>query len=285
LLTAHLAQKRSYESEYNVRDLEMRAQISMDRVKRIVRNAGLGCEGSFLEGDWFERCDASLDPPHLQNAYTLKTVTTGPDELTVVTAWPLQASTRVVGMVPDGQWCQTLDACYTSTRVEVEDATMFDLDNGRYVYMPTLENTFRKIDGIEKIGGADILIFASPVRALNDRPVYPVSEYTIKLVDRDACVWNCRKTLCIDPCGSPGNEDCLGEVVDACVDDLRFELLGANTVRLWMLFRSEKPDRGFADARTHIQVAGNAFPLYQHDAGHYHRRLLVETVLVRNRNL
>ncbi len=50
LLTAHLAQKRSYESEYNVRDLEMRAQISMDRVKRIVRNAGVGCEGGFRGG-------------------------------------------------------------------------------------------------------------------------------------------------------------------------------------------------------------------------------------------
>jgi len=318
LAGGYLTHKRGYESEADLRDMEMKAQMAMNTVKGLIRTAGLGCEDNFKSGaGFFQGATRSF-----ANVITSLNRNDGPDSLTVVTG--LRARTRV----------NCAAGTCTNNVIQVLDAGGFDTGPGRYLFpVPSIRNRFVQV--LDVSGTALTLDTALTVH--HDDLVYRVNAYTMGLdMDGDGS----RLDVDGDGSGADGDGDnvpdlyvhdnladladeSLSKVADG-VEDIQFQYIWdmdgngliegtewtwkddpagnldrIRAVRVWLLIRSLKPDPHFEDTheadgqpKTYI-VADHRIDLDTQDANgidshfdhRFHRRLYVETVQVRNRNL
>jgi len=319
MVRGYIAQNRSSENEAALRDMNVKAQLAMNQIKHLIRNAGLGAEGNlggsgeFIEGAHWDFSDV----------FTVEPRSDGPDTLTVVSGFPVQA------------FVDCSEGVCTSNSIDVDDASNFDTGTRRYVYVgPSVTNQYVEIDQV----AGDTLTLSQPVSAFHNDPVYRPTAYTITLdmdeqgnpmdVDGDG------STSDGDTNNSPDlyiydNLEDLTDEADAKVTDeieaLQFQYLidtdengivedaewttwhdnpagnldNIRAVRIWVLVRSSIPDPAFEDPHEYngvskqYRVADQLIQLDTNDNNgidshfdhHYHRILLVETVMVRNRNL
>jgi len=320
LASGYIVQKRTYEEEADLRDMQMKAQLAMNQIKQYIRNAGLGCEESFQSGTVsFQGANQSFS-----NVFDVSARNDGPDTLTVVTGF--RSVARAV--------CTDLEPPCTSSVLEVNDTSRFNTGSGRYVFTaPSIQNRYQEVVSI-----ADpYLTLDGTITYHDDDPIYRIGAYTITL-DKDGD-------------GTPMDVDGDGETLDGDgdaypdlfvydnlldlaseetakvvegVEDIQFQFIwdadgndrieGAEwtwqddptgnldevrAVRIWILVRSLLPDPHYEDTHEHegqpkrYMVADHLIQLDQNDVNgidsdfdhHFHRHLCVETVLIRNRSL
>jgi len=299
LTRGYIVQKRSAEGEASLRELNMKSQLAMNRIKTIVRNAGLGSERNLTQ------LSGTVDGANQSfgDVFTVTSRDDGPDALTVVTGHPARTTVKCNQDTPDtctdAEKC-TADAgtCQSSTvhLATADDLEHFDAANRRYVFIaPSLRNEYREIVSLLD----DQIVLDEVVTVHHNDPVYRVAAHTIAL-DRDGD----GATLDVDGDGSiadsdpdPGGSespdlhiyDNLENPADEGdhklvegVEDLQFQFLlkdgtGATdwstwhdtpavnqlddirAVRIWLLVRSSEPDARHED--TH--EAGSVPKAYQ----------------------
>lgn len=304
----YVVQKRTYEDEANLRDLQMNGRLALDQIARVVRNAGLGCTENF--------------PPHgtdtLQGAFrtvsrvfTAENHTDGPDRLTVVTG--LASRTRIQSRAE-------------GTIFLLASINGFDLTTGRYIFIaPSDNNRFQEIQAINDLN----VTLSSSRSAFAGDKVFRVNAYTIMLdqADRDTpldvdgdgdtddgdgdgipdlAIFDNTMDLADERLvqvaegiedlqfryGWDANED--GVISDAeYVDDPAGNEERIRAVRIFLLVRGLQPDRHFTDPNGSYTIADHTIDLDTNDGNgidsdfdhHYHRQVFVETVMVRNLNL
>ncbi len=304
----YVVQKGTYESEANLRDLQMNGRLALDQIARVVRNAGLGCRENF--------------PPHgtdtLQGAFrTVSRVFTaqnradGPDTLTVVSGLASRARVQT----------STEGATFRLSSVDG-----FGLTTGRYIFIAPWENN--RFQEVLAISGLDVTVSSSRPVFAGDK-VFRVNAYTITLDQED------RNTpLDVDGDGDTDDSDgdgvpdlvifdnianladeTLAETAEG-IEDLQFQYgwdadedgvisdaeyvddptgneERVRAVRIFLLVRGLRPDRHFTDASGSYTIADHTINLDTNDGNgidsdfdhHFHRQLFVETVMVRNQNL
>lgn len=323
--SGYVVNKRSYEEEVWVRDMQMNALVAMDRVKDLVMNAGVGCKENFppLGGDTLQ---CSFPIRDASRVLTISNSTDGPDTLTVVTGLkPVTFATcPCQSESPPCQYCQ-------GTAIDVGDARLFDTGTSRYLFLAPSDRNRYSI--VTDVTGSRITL-SDPVKWNDNAGVFRVNAYTITLdqtpdgsaidVDGDGstddgdgtaekAAYNGRSIPDLYVCDNTRDlaheADCK---VAQGIEDIQFqygwdadgdgviedaEFLDApalsdeeaiRSVRIWILARTLSSDPGFTDENTSYTLADHTIDLTANPdpgARHYHRYLLVETVLIRNRNL
>jgi len=307
----YVLQKRTYESETGLRELQMNARVAMDQIARVVRNAGLGCRQNFppYGSDTLQGVSRSAS-----RVLTAQNRTNGPDTLHVVTG--LASRTRV-------------DLSAEANVFRLASVDGFDLGSGRYIYIAPWENN--RFQQVQAISDHDVTVSESrPVFA--GYKVFRVNLYTITLdsesrdtaldVDGDGSTadyfgdadeWI--PNLCIFDNTENLSDESLAQIAEG-IEDLQFrygwdadesgfieddEYLDdpvgnedrIRAVRIYLLVRSLRPDPHFTDDSGSYAVADRTIVLDTNDANgihsdfdhRYRRQLFVKTVMIRNRNL
>jgi len=309
----YIVQKGTYEAEASLRDMQLNGSLAMDQVARVIRDAGLGCRENFppygsdvLQGA-FRAASA---------VFAAQNRTDGPDTLTVVTG--LASRTRVQGNVSDSTHIQleSVDGLDLTTGryiyiapweqnrfqeilglngqvVTLSDArTVFDDDKVFQVSARTitLDQESKAVaidvdgDGSTDDGDGDQipdLAIADNLTDLGEEVLTEVAEGIEDIQFRFG--WDANGNGVID------DSPMYSEYVDnppANEEQIR-------AVRVFILARSVLPDADYTDLNPSYTIADHAFALDTNDANgidsdfdrHYHRHLLVETVMVRNGNL
>jgi type IV pilus assembly protein PilW len=322
----YIVNKRSYEDEVGIREMQMNAQVAMDQVKQVIMTAGLGCKDNFppLGSDTLQG--------RFRNASRVLTIsnrTNGPDMVTVVTG--IRGQTRING---DSE----------GNVIALDSITGFDTARGRYLFVgPTVDNRYLEITGIN-----GLLVTLSDSIKVNDQDqVFRINAYTITLdqnpdgtaidVDGDGSTADGDRNSDIASYGNPvpdlyicdNMDDLADETVckvaegiediqfqygwdansNGIIEDAEFQNAPAvadedkiRAVRIFVLARTVLPDPGYKDPNAdpnvnpsapQFMVADHQIMLDTNDGNginspfdqHYHRYLLMETVLIRNRNL
>ncbi len=138
IAAGYIVQKRSYEGEAGMIDMQMNGRIAMERTADIIRNAGLGCRDNFPPKDSQTREGAFNN---YTRVFTVQDRSDGPDRLTVVTG--LRRRTVV----------ESLGADYVVVE-EIKNpnnVTFFDLAKNRYIFFsPQGENRFLEVLGVDE---------------------------------------------------------------------------------------------------------------------------------------
>jgi len=316
LARGYMVQKSSAESEAVLRDLNLKSQLAMERIRNLIRNAGLGAEESLASGDALENAN-----PDFTEVFTLASRSDGPDALTVVTGYPpigwVQCNTDTPTCTTEctvaSGICRDSNQVYMTLRDP--DRTLseeFDTAHKRYVFIaPSGTNAWRLLQTTPD----DKLTLDQALTVQNRDPVYRVAARTIAL-DLNAAPG----LYLYDNLADLANEEEY-KLVEG-VEDLQFQFLlkdanGATdfsawhdtlstgqiddvrAVRIWLLLRSDRPDPRYEDVheangtpKAYV-VADHLIQLDTNDENgfesvfdhRYHRLLTVETVMVRNRNL
>jgi prepilin-type N-terminal cleavage/methylation domain-containing protein len=324
--SGYIVNKRSYEEETWIRDMQMNAQVAMDRIKDLVMSAGVGCKENFppLGADTIQGAFPTRDASRV---LTISNSTDGPDTLTVATGLrPVTVATCPCQREdpPTCQYCE-------GTVIDVGDARFFDTGTSRYLFLaPSDQNRYSIVTGVT---GSQITL-SNSVKWSDNAGVFRVNAYTIVLDQRpdgsaidvdgdgstddgdstaDRAAYNGRSIPDLYVCDNTqdlaheadckvaqGIEDVQFQYGwdadgDGSIDDAEFldapavsDEEAIRSVRIWILARTLLPDPGFTDENTSYTLADHTIDLTASpdpDARHYHRYLLVETVLIRNRNL
>ncbi len=326
--SGYIVNKRSYEEETGIRDMQMNAHTAMDRIRALVMSAGLGCKDNFpplgtdtLQGS-FRSASRILSGSNSSN---------GPDTLTVVTGLrPLAQATAICSCQREEE--DPCSYCEGSV-VDIRDASVFDTGTRRYIFLgPSIENRFLLVTGI---AGSQVTLSES-IRWNDNDQVFRVAAYTITLdqafdstlidVDGDGSTEdadaereqelhnnqsipdlyvydntedleeesNCKIAqgiedlqfqYCTD-CGDADNDGTIDE--DQWTNNPSGIEDNVRAVRVFILARTVLPDPGYTEQTDSITIADHTIDLTSSPdpkAMHYHRYLLVETVLIRNSNL
>ena len=332
LASAYIAQKRSFESESELREMNLKGQLAMNLIKQYIRNAGLGAEHN-LETSSSVLQGANRNFSDVFNVASTEARSDGPDTMHIVTGFPSRS--RVV--------CGT-GAC-TSNMVEVEDSSHFDTGRGQYVFFaPSLKNRYQTINLIT----GNVLTLSESVTVHNNDPVYRVNAHTITLdldgggsqkdVDNDGVTDDGDDTT--RTCGENNehfrpdlylydNRFDLSDETESLlvegIEDLQFQYLMDSddsgvietdedvwqddptgnledilAVRIWLLVRSNCADPNYIDEHTLDGLDTPGYTVADHDITldtndgngfyslydqHFHRLLMVETMMVRNKAL
>ena len=318
LMSGFLSQKRTYEGEAELRDMQMKAQLAMNQIKQYIRNAGLGCEENFKNGSAVLQ-GANQD---FSNVFTVTPRDDGPDTLSVITGF--RSRGRIV--------CAS-GSCVSNT-IEVTQPDSFDTGSGRYLFAaPAIENRFLQVTTIME----PQLTLSGTITVHHDDPVYRVNAYTVTLdtdgagsnldVDGDGSISdgdnNNRPDLYIYDNRVDLADETLCKVAEG-IEDIQFQYLwdtdgngrieGAEwtwkddpsgnlgrirAVRIWVLVRSLLPDPNYEDIHEQdgqpkaYAVADHLIQLDANDENgidshfdhRFHRHLCVESILIRNRSL
>jgi prepilin-type N-terminal cleavage/methylation domain-containing protein len=324
IVTGYLVQKRSYEDEAALIDMQLNGRLAMNRVTEIVRNAGLGCRENFPPGD-NQILQGAFS--NYTRVFTVDDRDDGPDGLTVVTG--LRALTRVESLGAD----HVVLAGITNPN----GVPFFDLDKNRYIFFsPRSASRYLEVLGVDE--GTRQVQLSSPCTDPAGEAcgiqvgynVYRVNAYTITLdqngteiidVDGDGSVadgdddgvpdpyiYNNTRDLIADGDSAAAGQanvssyevaegiealqfrfgwdaDGDGEIIDSeFVDDPTGNEHRIRAVRVYLLARTRLPDPGYEDPNTQYTLANHTIHL-DSDERQYRRQLFVETVMVRNMNL
>jgi len=321
----YIVQKGTYEAEASLRDMQLNGSLAMDQVARVIRDAGLGCRENFppygsdvLQGA-FRAASAVFAAQNRTDGPDTLTVVTGLASRTRVQG-NVSDSTHIQLESVDG-----LDPTDPATgRIYVYIApweqNRFQEILGLNGQVVTLSDARTVFDGdkVFQVSARTITLDqeskSTPIDvdwdgSTNDRemdpcpdpstgPECPVPDLAIfdnqtDLVDEGTAevaegiediqfqYWGWDADL-------DGNVDSDDYVDDptGCEDKIR-------AVRIFILARSVLPDAHYTDPNPSYTIADHTINLDTNDANgidsdfdrHYHRHLLVETVMVRNRNL
>ncbi len=275
LTRGYIMQKRSSESEADLRDMNLKTQMAMSQIKQYLRNAGLGAEDNLTANTGsFQR--ANNTP--LSDVFTFTPRSDGPDTITVITGFPSQTQVSCAA-----------GTC-VSQNVVVDDAAAFNTETGRYIFAaPSIRNRFLEVAAV----AGNTLTLNETVTVHDGDPVYRLSAYTITLdrngddseldVDSDNQVGDGDDQLHGDE--NPdlyiynNLEDLTDETdckVSEGVEDIQFQFLleddmdtdtimsatelstwhdnvpasnldDIRAVRIWLLVRSDRPDHNHED--------------------------------------
>jgi hypothetical protein len=315
--SGYIVNKRSYEEETGIRDMQMNAQVAMAAVKELIMSAGLGSNDNF----------PPLGTDTLQGAFrsasrvlTATNRADGPDTVMVVTARrPLPKATAVCDCQnqepPTCQYCE-------GNLIDIVEAGDFDTGLRRYIFFgPSVDNRYLTVSALS---GSQVTL-SEPLRWNNGDQVFRVSAFTITLdrtpdgsridVDGDGKtsdgdgddipdLYICDNTADLEQeadCKvAQGIEDIQFQYCTACrdanddgtidedqwVDDPAGSEDDVRAVRIWILAKTLLPDSGHTEQTDSIAVADHTIDLSSSSdplAVHFHRYLLVDTVLIRNR--
>jgi prepilin-type N-terminal cleavage/methylation domain-containing protein len=324
IVGGYVVQKRSYEDESGMIDMQMNGRLAMDRAAEIIRNAGLGCKDNFPPKD-NQVLEGAFN--NYAQVFTVKDRNDGPDVLTVVSG--LRRRTVVESLGADHVVVEEIK--------NPNGVPFFDLDKGRYIFFsPQGENQFLEVLGVDE--STRQVKLSAPCTTLDNEfcsirdgdNVFRVNAYTITLdqngteiidvdddgsvVDRDGDLWpdlyiysNTRDLvpdLNVAAAGqanvssaevAEGIEDLQfrfgwdvnenGEIEDAeFVDDPTGNEDEVRAVRIYLLSRTLSPDPNYTDPNVAYTLANHTLTLSADDRK-YHRQQFVETVMVRNMNL
>jgi prepilin-type N-terminal cleavage/methylation domain-containing protein len=324
IVGGYVVQKRSYEDEAGMIDMQMNGRLAMDRAAEVIRNAGLGCIDNFPPKD-NQTLQGAFN--NYTRVFTVQDRNDGPDVVTVVS----------------GRRSRTVVESLGADHVVVEDiknpndVPFFDLDKNRYIFFsPQGENQFLEVLGVDE--STREVRLSAPCTTLNNEfctiregdNVFRVNAFTITLdqngaeiidvdddgsvVDRDGdpfpdlYIYSNTTDLIpdMDMAGvgqanvssaevAEGIEALQfrfgwdvnenGEIEEAeFVDDPTGNEDDVRAVRIYLLSRTLSPDPNYTDPNANYTLANYTLTLAADDFK-YHRQLFVETVMVRNLNL
>ncbi len=324
IVGGYVVQKRSYEDEAGMIDMQMNGRLAMDRAAEVIRNAGLGCIDNFPPKD-NQTLQGAFN--NYTQVFTVQDRNDGPDVVTVVS----------------GRRSRTVVESLGADHVVVEDiknpndVPFFDLDKNRYIFFsPQGENQFLEVLGVDE--STREVRLSAPCTTLNNEfctiregdNVFRVNAFTITLdqngaeiidvdddgsvVDRDGdpfpdlYIYSNTTDLIpdMDMAGvgqanvssaevAEGIEALQfrfgwdvnenGEIEEAeFVDDPTGNEDDVRAVRIYLLSRTLSPDPNYTDPNANYTLANYTLTLAADDFK-YHRQLFVETVMVRNLNL
>jgi prepilin-type N-terminal cleavage/methylation domain-containing protein len=324
IVGGYMVQKRSYEDEASMIDMQMNGRLAMDRAAEVIRNAGLGCK------DNFPPKDSQILQGAFNNYTQVFTVTDrndGPDVLTVVSGLRRRTVVESIGA----------DHVVVGEIKNPNDVNFFDLDRNRYIFFsPQGDNRFLEVQALDEFTREVRL--SAPCTNLDNEfctirqgdNVFRVNAYTITLdqngaeiidvdddgtvVDRDGdshpdmYIYSNTRDLVpdMDVAGAgqanvsssevaEGIEALQfrygwdvnenGEIEDAeFIDDPTGNEGDIRAVRIYLLSRTLSPDPQYTDPNATYSLANHTITLGPEDRK-YHRQLFVETVMVRNLNL
>lgn len=324
IVSGYMVQKRSYEDEASMIDMQLNGRLATDRVAEIIRNAGLGCKDNFppkkndiLEGVF----------NNYTRVFTARDRNDGPDVLTVVSG--LRHRTIVESLGPDYVVLGEIK--------NLNGVPFFDLGKSRYIFFsPQGSNEFLQVQSVDEMM-REVKLSAPCTTTSNQfcsvkegDNVFCVNAYTITLdqngsefidvdddgsvVDRDGdyvpdlyIYTNTRDLIPDSDMAATGQANISsaevaqgiealqfrygwdvnqnGEIEDAeFVDDPTGNEADVRAVRIFLLSRTVSPDPNYTDPNTSYTLANHTLTLNT-DELKYHRQLFVETVMVRNLNL
>ena len=139
IVGGYMVQKRSYEDEAGMIDMQMNGRLAMDRAAEVVRNAGLGCTDNFPPKDTQTLQGAFNSYTHV---FTATDRNDGPDVLTVVSG--LRRRTVVESLGADHVVVEEIK--------NPNDVSFFDLDKKRYIFFsPQGDNQFIEVLGVDEV--------------------------------------------------------------------------------------------------------------------------------------
>lgn len=324
IVGGYVVQKRSYEDEAGMIDMQMNGRLAMDRVAEVIRNAGLGCIDNFPPKDSQTLQGAFND---YTQVFTVTDRSDGPDVLTVVSG--LRRRTVVESLGADHVVVEEIE--------NPNGENFFDLDKNRYIFFsPQGENQFLQVLGVDEVSREVRL--SAPCATLDNEfcsiregdNVFRVNAFTITLdqngaeiidVDGDGTVadgdgdgfpdlyiYDNTSDLIPDTDAAGAGQANVrsaevaegiealqfrfgwdvnenGEIEEAeFVDDPSGNEDDVRAVRIYLLSRTLSPDPNYTDPNATYTLANQTLTLSADDRK-YHRQLFVETVMVRNLNL
>lgn len=324
IVSGYMVQKRTYEDEAVLIDMQMNGRLAMDRVSEILRSAGLGCKDNFPPQD-NQVLEGVFN--NYNRVFTAVDRNDGPDVLTVVSGQ--RRRTRVESVAADHVVLEEM--------MNPNGVPYFDLDKNRYIFFsPQGENQYLQVlaaDGVTRqvsLSAPCTTIDSDFCTIRQGDNVFRVNAYTISLdqngaeiidVDGDGTVAdrdgdfvpdlyiysNTMDLVADTDAASTGQANVSsaevaegiealqfrfgwdandsGEIEDAeFVDDPTGNEDEVRAVRVYLLSRSLSSSPGYTDPNTEYSLANYTRTLNS-DERHYHRQLFVETVMVRNMNL
>lgn len=324
IVGGYLVQKRSYEGEGSVMDMQMNGRLAMDRTAEIIRSAGLGCKDNFPPKD-NQVLEGAFN--NYTKVFTVVDRNDGPDVVTVVTGLRRRTVVETVGT----------DYVVLEEIKNPNNVNFFDLDKNRYIFFsPQSDNQFLEVLAEDEMTREVRL--SAPCATLDNEfcairqgdNVFRVNAYTITLdqnqaeiidvdndgtvVDRDGdlipdlYIYSNTKDLIPDfDAAGVGQANVSSAEVAEGIEALQFQFgwdvnengeiedaefvdnpAGSEdkvrAVRVYLLSRTLTPDPGYTDPNATYTLANHTLTL-DSDARKYRRQLFVETVMVRNMNL
>ena len=139
IVGGYVVQKRSYEDESGMIDMQMNGRLAMDRIAEVIRNAGLGCLDNFppKNNEDIEGAFANY-----ARVFTADDKNDRPDVLTVVSG--RRGRTAVESLGADHVVVEEIE--------NPNGVPFFDLDKNRYIFFsPQGENQFLEVLGVDDI--------------------------------------------------------------------------------------------------------------------------------------
>ena len=324
VVSGYMVQKRSYEDEASLIDMQMNGRLAMNRAAEVIRSAGLGCKDNFppkeneiLEGVF----------NNYTQVFTVVDRNDGPDVLTVVSG--LRRRTEVETIGADHVVLAEID--------NPNGVPYFNIDKNRYIFFsPQGDNHYLEVLAVDDVT-REVRLSAPCTSPGNEfclirqgDNVFRVNAYTITLDESRGTVFD------VDGDGSNvdsdndttpdlyiyGNASDLipdadlagagqvnvstaevaegieddqfrfgwdanenGEIEDAeFVDDPTGNEEEIRAVRIYVLSRTASAEPNYTDPNTAYTLANHTINLTADDR-RYHRQMFEETVMVRNMNL
>jgi prepilin-type N-terminal cleavage/methylation domain-containing protein len=324
IVSGYMVQKKTYEDEADLIDMQMNGRLAMNRVAEVIRSAGLGCKDNFQETDKVEGAFTDYT-----EVFTVLDRNDGPDRLTVVTG--LRSRTRV----------ETVGADHVILE-EIENPNgvpYFDVDKNRYIFFsPQADNQYLEALAVDDVA-REVRLSHPCTTTGNDfcsirqgDNVFRVNAYTITVdettsgvvydVDGDGSdidydgdgtpdlyIYSNANDLIPDPdIAGVGQVNVSTAEVAEGIDDIQFQygwddddsgeiepdefvdnppldrLDEVRAVRVFILVRTLSDNPNYQDPNTAYTLANHTINLSADDR-RYHRQVFEETVMVRNLNL
>ena len=227
IVGGYLVQKRSYEDEAGMIDMQMNGRVAMDRTAEVIRNAGLGCKDNFPPKN-NETVQGLFN--NYTHVFTVQDRNDGPDVLTVVSGRRRRTVVESLGA----------DHVVVENIKNPNGVPFFDLDKNRYIFFsPQGDNQFIQVLGVDEITREVRL--SAPCTTLDNEfcsiregdNVFRVNAYTITLDESRGTVFD------VDGDGSKIDSDC--DDPPMCIKEVPDLYLYSNT-------RDLIPDSGVAAA-------------------------------------
>lgn len=324
IASGYLAHKSGYENEAQFIDMQMNARLAMDEIAEIVRNAGIGAKNNFppaenetLYGAFrsaaqvFTAIDRNDGPDELTVVTGLRARTRVESVLSdrVVLADVLNHNDlpmfdtdrkRYLFFSPQGEnrFLEILTLNEMSREVTLSDPCTNPDDEfcpvkeGDEVYRVnaytiTLDrngNEYLDVDGDGSVEDRDLdtvpdlYLYNNISDLIKDNEEAGVGQASVSSAEVAEGIEDLQFRF-----GWDANED--GTIQEAeFVDDPTGSEDKVRAVRVYLMARSASSDPRFEDSTPAYSVANHVLTL-DTDSKHYHRMLLVETVMIRNLNL
>jgi prepilin-type N-terminal cleavage/methylation domain-containing protein len=139
IVGGYIVQKRSYEGEAGMIDMNLNGRLAMNRAAEIIRNAGLGCKDNFPPKN-NEVVEGAFN--NYNKVFTAVDRSDGPDRLTVVSGLRRRTVVELLGT----------DHVVVEEIKNPNDVNYFDLDKNRYIFFsPQAENKFLEVKAVDEV--------------------------------------------------------------------------------------------------------------------------------------